>query len=271
MEKKYENMYKYGEQMKGKFSHRPDGNGIIISVTSPFVKEIYIECDADFSDQYYRTYSLLEPQADHPEGDYREIYYHTQEKCYYRSEWREKNPEQQESKSGYIWIRTNNQYIVEHAQKCEKLQAHFRMYRSIHKGQLCVFRCYAIDPNGQCKRPSTIDSMFDRHKWFYDPFSFEVALLDENTIDAFVEKTPISKEMTNQMVRHYKLEDKALRRANRRKWRRSLLDNISKFAQFVERHSALTVGIIGAIVGSLCTFFLQNIGTILNWFFKQAG
>ena len=82
------------------------------------------------------------------------------------------------------------------------------MCHNIHKGQLCVFRCYAIDPNGQCKRPSTIESMFDRHKWFYNPFSFQVAPLDENTIDDFVEETPISKEMTNKMVLYHQKQDK---------------------------------------------------------------
>ena len=90
--------------------------------------------------------------------------------------------------------------------RCEKLQAHFRMYNDIHKGQLCVFSSYAVDPNGQYKRPSTVESMFDRHKWFYNPWSFRVSLLDRDTIDDFVEKTPISKEMTDKMVRYHKSE-----------------------------------------------------------------
>ena len=78
------------------------------------------------------------------------------------------------------------------------LQAHFRIYDNIHKEQLCVFRGYALDPNGQYKRPSTVESLFDRHKWFYNPFSFQIELLDQNTIDDFVEETPISKKMTDQ-------------------------------------------------------------------------
>ena len=48
--------------------------------------------------------------------------------------------------------------------------------------------------------------MFDRHKWYYSPWSLKVSLLDEKTIDDFVAETPISIEMTNQMVRHHKLE-----------------------------------------------------------------
>ena len=84
------------------------------------------------------------------------------------------------------------------------------MLRSIHKGQLCAFRCYAVDPNGDYKRPSTIESKLildDRTKWFYNPWSFEVFLLNEDTIDDFLEETPISKEMTQKMVLHHQEQD----------------------------------------------------------------
>ena len=50
--------------------------------------------------------------------------------------------------------------------------------------------------------------MFDRHKWFYNPFDFSVARLDQNTIDNFVEETPISKEMTNKMVLYHQEQEK---------------------------------------------------------------
>ena len=196
MEKIYENIKEYGEEMKGKFSHNPHRNGIVISVTSPFDEEIYIECDGGISAEYHQTYLLLEPQVDHPEGSGRQIYYNAKEKCYYRSEWRQDE--------GYIWVYTDKKYIVNHARRYERLQAHFRMYDDIHKGQLCVFKGYAVDPNGQYKRPSTVESMFDRHKWFYNPWSFEVSLLNRDTIDDFVEETPISKEMTGKMVRHHR-------------------------------------------------------------------
>ena len=77
MEKIYENMHKYGEEMEGKFSHNLHGNGIVISVTNPFFQEIHIECDGNILNEYYNTYSLLEPQADHPEGRDNLIYYNT--------------------------------------------------------------------------------------------------------------------------------------------------------------------------------------------------
>ena len=69
-----ENLNKYGEEMKGKFSHNPRGNGIVISVTNPFVQEIHIDCDEDVYGKYNNTYSLLAPQADHPEGYGRQMY-----------------------------------------------------------------------------------------------------------------------------------------------------------------------------------------------------
>lgn len=271
MKKGYENMRKYGEEMEGKFSRNPSQDGIVISVTKPFVEEIRIEIDDYFYHWYGSTYLLLEPQATHPKETDRRIYYNTQEKCYYRSEWGPKETELKEPEWGHIWVQTNSGYIVEHARTYEELQVHFRMYRNIHKGQLCFFRGYAIGPNGECKRPSTVESMFDRHKWLYNPFSFEVKPLDKNTIDDFVEETPISKKMTQKMVRYHKLEGKTQRRAKIRGIWRNLLDKISKSAQFVEKYPTWFVAIIGAIAGSLFTFFLSNIGTILKWFLKQSG
>ena len=58
--------------------------------------------------------------------------------------------------------------------------------------------------------------MFDRHKWFFNPWSFKVSLLDENTIDDFVEETPISKEMTDKMVLYHNSQRKDKRRAKSR-------------------------------------------------------
>ena len=147
MEKVYENMNKYGEKMKGKFSHKTQRDGIVISVTSPFVEEIHIESDDKIHQAHRETYSLLPPQAEHPEGEYTSISYNTREQRYYRSEWRERNRGQQEAEWGYIWVITDKEYITKHARECEKLQAHYRSYHDIHKGQLCVFRGYAVDPN----------------------------------------------------------------------------------------------------------------------------
>ena len=207
MDKIYENLNKYGEEMEGKFSHKPSENGIVISVTSPFVEEIHIESDEDIRAEFYDTYSLLPPQAEHPKGESWCIYYNTEEQCYYRSEWQLVNLTPEGSKWDYVWVLTDKTYIVKHARKCEELQAHYRSYHDIHKGQLCVFTGYAIDPNGDFKKPSTVESMFDRHKWFFNPWSFKVSLLNEDTIDDFVEETPISKEMTQKMVLHHQEQD----------------------------------------------------------------
>ena len=254
MEKVYENLNKYGEEMEGKFSHNPHGNGIVISVTSPFVEEIHIECDEDVSGKYNNTSSLLKPQADHPEGYGWQIYYNTQEKCYYRSEWRPKEPELKESEWGYIWVQTDSKYIVEHARLYEKLQAHFRIYDDIHKGQLCVFRGYAVDPNGQYKRPSTVESIFDRHKWFYNPFSFQIELLDQNTIDDFVGGgTPISKEMTDKMVRYHQEQDKTKqqkeeddKKQNKKEKREAFLNKIND--HFGKYQHFYRYGVIGGVL-----------------------
>lgn len=271
MEKVYENIRKYGEEMKGKFSHNPHGNGIVISVTSPFVKEIHIESDNNIHKTYWETYSLLPPQAQHPEGERWSIYYNTEEQCHYRSEWQLINLTPEKTEWGYIWVRTEKDYIVKHARACEELQAHYRSYHDIHKGQLCAFRGYAVDPNGNLKKPSTVESMFDRHKWFLDPWSFKVSLLDENTIDDFVEETPISKGMAKKMVRYHKNQRNDKLKSKVKEFCQNLLDKPSKFAQFVEKSPTLFVGIISAIVGSLFTFFLGNITSILKWFSEHFG
>ncbi len=268
MEKIYENLSKYGEEMKGKFSHNPYGNGIVISVTSPFVEEIHMECDEDVSREYWDTYSLLEPQADHPEGSDRLIYYNTREKCYYKCEWGPKESGLKESRWGYIWVKTDRRYIVKHAMQYERLQARFRMYDAIHKGQLCVFSGYAVDPNEQYKRPSTVESMFDRHKWFYNPWSFKVSLLNRDTIDDFVGGgTPISKEMTDKMVLYHKKQRNDKWKAKGKKLGRNLLDKLSKAAKFVEKYPTWFV----AILTALATFFLGNMTSIFKWFSKLFG
>lgn len=260
METGFENMKQYGEEMIGKFSHKPDGrNGIVISVTKPFVEEICIDCDNDFYREYGETYLHLEPQADHPDlqGYDLRVYYNTQEKCYYRSQW---GPTE-EGRWGCTWVRTDLVYIRNHTLRYERLLAHFRRCKEIHKGQLCIFTGYAVDPNGNPKRPSTVESMFERHNWYYDPFSFEVKPLDENTIDDFVKETPISKEMTDKMVRHHRSE------RNKKRWAKAkeLLQNFGKTcrksAQFFGKFNTLFVAIISAIVGSV---FMP----ILKWFLK---
>ena len=253
MEKVYENLNKYSEEMKGKFSHNHHGNGIVISVTSPFVEEIHIECDEDVSAEYYNTYSLLEPQANHPEGVPDKIYYNTQEKCYYRSEWRAKKPELQESEWGYIWVKTNSEYILKHTRQYEELKAHFRIYDDIHKGQLCIFSGYAVDPNGQYKRPSTVESMFNRHKWFYSPWSFKVSLLNGDTIDDFVEKTPISKEMTDKMVLYHQSQDEVKQQKEKDDKKKNKKENrealFNKINSHIERYEKIyKYGVIGGIL-----------------------
>ena len=198
----FENMKQYGEKMIGKFSHKPHGNGIVISVTNPFVEEICIDVDNDFYREYSETYLHLEPQATDPDiqGIALRVYYNTQDKCYYKSQW----GTTEESGWGCTWVETDRDSITTHVRRSEQLQALFRRYSEIHKGQLCYFTAYAVDPKGDPTLPSIVESMFDRHKWFYNPFSFEVELLDQDTIDDFVAETPISKEMTDKMVLHHK-------------------------------------------------------------------
>ncbi len=267
MENVYKNMRDYGEEMEGKFSHNPHGNGIVISVTSPFVEEIHIESDDNIHKDYWETYSLLPPQAEHPKGESWSIYYNTEEQCYYRSERQLINLTPEKAESGYVWVQTDKEYIVEHARKYEKLQAHYRSYHDIHKGQLCVFRGYAVDPNGNCKKPSTVESMFDRHKWFLNPWSFKVSLFNGATIDDFVEETPISKEMTDKMVLFHKNQRKDKRKSKVKEFCRNFFDKLSKAAKFVEKYPTWFV----AILTALATYFFANITSILKWFAEHFG
>ena len=242
-----ENMKKYGEEMIGKFSHKPHGDGIVISVTKPFVEEIHIDCCNEIYQEYREPYSLLEPQEDHPSlrGSNKRAYYNTQDKCYYRSDWKIE-PKQTEHGGEFIlgrtpiWVRTDTEYLKVHTIRYERLQAHIRRYKEIHKGQLCFFSCYAIDPNGRCQLPKTVTSMFDDHKWYYDPFSFEVKPLDANTIDDFVKETPISKEMTDKMVLYHRKqaeikqqkeeeEKTKVRKANRETFWKNINAHIEKY------------------------------------------
>ena len=255
-----ENMEKYGEEMIGKFSHKPYGrNGIEISAIKPFFEEIHIDCDNDFYQEYSELYLLLEPQEDHPSlrGSNKRAYYNTQDKCYYRSDWKIE-PKQTENEGKFtwvrtpIWVRTDTEYIRVHTIRYERLQAHFRRYSEIHKGQLCIFTGYAVDPNGNPKRPSTVESMFERHNWYYHPFSFKVKPLDKNTIDDFVKETPISKEMTDKMVRHHRSERNKKRQVKIRDFCQNLKDKLSKpWKSFTKQENLTKILIITNIISIL--------------------
>ena len=265
MEKVYENINKYGEQIKGKFSHKAQRDGIVISVTSPFVEEIHIESDDNIHKAYSETYSLLPPQAEHPKGEYRSIYYNTEEQRYYRSEWRPKKPELEESEWGYIWVITDSEYITKHAKRCEKLQAHYRSYHDIHKGQLCVFTGYAIDPNGDFKKPSTIESKLildDRTKWFFNPWSFKVSLLDENTIDGLVKEILPSRECLEESLERHDAADDELKRQERNKRWQSIKSIPKRVENFIGRYPRLlwliiTFGMLLVGIGSLIVAYLN--------------
>ena len=190
---------RYVGEIRGKISHTSHDGELTISVTVPFTGEILIKCDTDISHTYWQIISLIEPQSEHIEKEYK-CYYHTEEEAFYISQY--------QVGKGVVPKEINSQFIIEHTKNYQRLQSHFQSMKKLHKGQSCSFLGYAIDRNKRPMHPSTVESSFNKHEWFYNPFSFEVVPLDENTIDDFVEETPISKEMTNKMVLYHQSQDK---------------------------------------------------------------
>ena len=191
---------RYVGEIRGKISHTPRGGELTISVTAPFRGKILIKCDENIRYTYWQTISLIEPQSEHIEEE-NKCYYHTEEESFYISQY--------QVGKGVVPKEINRQWIVDHTKNYQRLQSHFQSLNKLHKGQSCSFLGYAIDRNKRPMHPSTVESSFNKHEWFYNPFSFEVVPLDENTIDDFVEETPISKEMTDKMVRYHQEQDKA--------------------------------------------------------------
>ena len=206
-----------------------------------------------------------------------------------------------------VWRESTLEKIINVSHLAWRFSRHIHIdYNRFHTGQTCEFYAYAIDNNDRLYKPSTIEDNFPKYKWIYNPLTFKAHDITSESIehliaktpppklvadkiilnhiqefqhsktnglniDGLVAETPISKEMTDKMVRYHNLERKAQQRATVRQFRQNLLDKLSKFAQFVEKYPTWSVAIISAIVGSLFTFFLGNIESILKWFLKQSG
>ena len=236
---------RYVGEIRGKISHTPRGNDQpIISVTVPFRGEILIKCDTDIQNTYWQTIVLIEPQSEHIEEE-NTCYYHTEEESFYISQY--------QVGKGVVPKETNRQWIVDHTKNYQRLQSHFQSLRNLHKGQSCSFLGYAIDRNDRPMHPSTVESSFHKYHWFYNPFTFEVVPLDENTIDDFVEETPISKEMTDKMVRYHQEQDKAKQQKEKddekkkeKEKREAFLNKIN--AHFEKYQHFYRYGVIGGVL-----------------------
>ena len=259
MEHSYTVDRKYVGEITGKISHVSRGSGeLTISVTTPFRGEILIECDTDIRYAYWNPISLIEPQSEHIEEEDR-CYYHTEQKSFYVGRY--------EVGKGVVPKKINSNWIIEHTKNSQRLQSHFQSRHKLHKGQSCSFLGYAIDRNDRPMHPSTVESSFNKYKWFYNPFTFEVVPLDQNTIDDFVEETPISKGMAKKMVRYHKDQrnDKLISKV--KEFCRNLLEKLSKAAKFVEKYPTWFV----AILTALATYFFGNMTSILKWFAEHFG
>ncbi|MCG9129685.1 hypothetical protein JT359_19010 [Candidatus Poribacteria bacterium] len=233
----------YVGRMTGKISCKSNSNQLIISITTPFNGEISVRCDDKIYYAYYNTISLIEPQSEHIE-ECNKCYYHTEEEDFYIT---------QRVDERIVRKKIHPTLIIEHAKDCQKLQSHFGSLRQLHKGQACSFSGYAIDRNNRPMHPTTVESSFHKYTWFYNPFTFDIEPLDENTIDDFVKGTPISKEMTNKMVLYHQKEDKIklrrkkmIKRKNAKEKREVLFGNINNHFEKYEKF--YKYGVIGGVL-----------------------
>lgn len=176
-------------------------------------------------------------------------YYHTEEEAFYISEYQG---------GEVVPKKINSKFIIEHTKNYQRLKSHFQSLHKLHKGQSCSFYGYAIDRNDRPMHPSTVESSFSKHKWFYNPFTFEVTLLDENTIDDFVEEIPISKEMTDKMVLYHQKQDEAKqqkedddkKKNKKEKWETRFSEINDHFGKYGNIYK---YGVFGGILGLLIT------------------
>lgn len=255
---KYEERIEYIEKMEGIIIDKISTSqsfSLKVDIKKPFESQIEVRLDRYFWNQYINYHyddkwkGILEKA---PEVKYfKDNYYNSQDQNFYIASDTEDNE----------WKKENFTQIINEAIWADRLKLHINSI--FHTGQPCHFAGYAIDGNNRLHKPSTIHRDFEKYIWVYNPFTFRISPLDENTIDNLVEKIPISKQMTKKMLSYHNSKDKAQHQEKRKGTWGNLLNKFSKPAQFIEKHStwfiAITSAIAGAIAGSLFTFFLNNL------------
>ena len=191
---------------KGYQSEIKDYSLTILIDDPPFNAEISVEIDTDEWNQYvnYDIASKWKGILDnHPEICNRnDCYFNSQEGAFYMASTTD-------DKGNPIWQKSTLEKIVYASYRAFRLRRHIhRDYNRYHAGQRCEFQAYAIDANDNLYKPSSIKKDFHEYQWIFYPTTFKAGEISKDTIKYLVERQPISKETTDNMVRYHQEQDK---------------------------------------------------------------
>lgn len=246
------------ETMKGVFLNykkdyrsQAEDYSLTMLINDPFNAKISIEIDTEEWNKYVNysfDYNWKGFLDGHPEKCYSGNFYcNLQEREFYITS-------NVDDKYEPVWEKTTVNHIVNMSRAAWRFSRHIHIqFNRYHAGQLCEFQAYAIDTNGNLYKPSSIKKDFQEYQWKFYPTTFIAHEISENTIKYLVERTPISKETRDIVVRSYQNQNKAKQqekkddRKKSRKERRSIiLSNIN--AHFERYQHFYRYGVIGGIL-----------------------
>ena len=251
-----QNKSKSIETMKGVFLSSKEGYqseikdySLTILIEDPFNAKISIEIDTDEWNKYvnYRFERNWRGSLDsHPQNSNNDdFYFNLQEGKFYMASI---------DKGDLIWQESTLRNIVNVSYLAWRFRRHIHTeFNRYHAGQQCEFQAYAIDTNENLYKPSSIKKDFHEYQWKFYPTTFKAHEISEKTIKYLVEKTPIPKETTDEMVRHHQEQDKAKqqkekddRKTSRKEQRSIVLGNIN--THFERYQHFYRYGVIGGIL-----------------------
>ena len=303
-----QNKSKSVETMKGVFLSCKEGYkssledySLTILIDDPFNAKISIVIDTDEWNKYINYYidhkwkKILDSHPEEPNSG--DCYFNIQEREFYIVSTID-------DKNCPIWQKSTLVEIVYASYAAMRFSKHIHTdYNRYHAGQRCEFQAYAIDDNGNLYKPSSIKKDFHEYQWKFYPTTFKAFEITSETIehliaktsipkrvldkiildhiqeyqhsttnglniDALVAETPISKEMTKEMIIHYQEQDqlkqqkeKTDKNKERKEWCGTLVnkinDHIKKYEAFY-RYVVLGGGGIGLII-SIIQLIIQLI------------
>ena len=217
---------------------------LTILIDDPFNAKINIEIDTDEWNEYINYFinidrkwkGILESHPEKPNSG--DCYLNSQEHEFYIASTID-------DKGNPIWQKSTLVKIIYASYAAMRFSRHIHTdYNRYHVGQRCEFKAYAIDANDNLCKPSSIKKDFHEYQWIFYPTTFKAHDITSDSIehliaktpppklvadkiilnhiqefqhsktnglniDGLVAETPISKEMTKEMVLYHQLEDKA--------------------------------------------------------------
>lgn len=258
------------EDITGKIIDVNNSGTLIISVTSPFIGVIKIQCISEHYDVLHPPVSPEYNWIDWVQGDAHPIvmeasaYYNTNDKCFYKkeygkeSEWEHIDFENLYEDNPHLFTKNLNSQV--------KYDLFLSKYIPIlHKEQVCHFSAYAIrriNRDWKSIQNNEVERHPGSYTWIYDPDTFWGEKWDTESIDGLVKDILPSREGLEELLKRHDAADEELKRKKRKeKWERikstpeRLQNWLTKYNQIF---LLLTSSLVGAIVTLIATLLITR-------------